>query len=83
MISPRAANPTLAARHLFRYNGQAIRKGRRSRGYSSILRRKEVRPMPVVLPVSIVIAALILLYWLRAIEAEVKKAARDDEDHKR
>jgi len=39
--------------------------------------------MPVVLPVSIVIAVLILLCWLRVIEAEVKKAARDDEDHKR
>jgi len=39
--------------------------------------------MPVALLVSIIIAAAILWGWLRAIEAEVKKAARDDQDHKR
>jgi len=39
--------------------------------------------MPVALLVSIVVAALILLRWLRDLKAEAKKAARDEEDHKR
>jgi len=75
----------LVTPHLFRYNGQAAQKGRRGRGFFSILQGKEVGPMPVTLLISIVLAVVILLHLLHAIEAEVKKSARDDidSDHKR
>jgi|GEM_PF-1630316 len=41
--------------------------------------------MSVTLLISIVLAVVILLHLLHAIEAEVKKSARDDDqtDHKR
>ena len=78
-------NNPLVARRFFRYNGQAARKGRRGRGFSSILQGKGVRPMLVTLVLSVIIAVVILVSMLLDIEAKAKKSACEDfeENHKR